>query len=206
MQLITRKGFVYDVYDLGDGRVLKREKPKLRQYATHLFLAGHVPWHVERNNALGRKLAASIVDSGLLGRPRFENDRSYTQDKVVLLQDYFPGHSLEENKRAVDGCIACIFACWSNGFSDMIFNFMDSNGFGSDGRVAIIDFNEIAVRKEMVAERIRSKRWLVSFSYTKKLHDGALKAYYAEAMARAMTPENLEKHWKDNEQLLAKTR
>ena len=202
---ISKNGFVYDVYDLGDGRVLKKEKPKLKQWWQHAYMAGNLPTHVERNNALSRRLVGAIGDLSFLGNPCFESKRSYTQDKLAILEHYFSDHSLDESKRAIDSFIECIFESWRNGFSDVIFNFTHNNGAYPDGRVALIDFNEVVIHKNIVAEKIRIKRWLFSFSYNKKLQEGPLKAYYAEAMAKAIALENLDKYWKDNEKLLGKT-
>ena len=181
MKILSTHGFIYDVYDLENGRVLKVEKPKLRQYWKHFFYAKHTPFHVERNNALARKLAKNISDPSLLANPHFESSRRYTQDKVLLLQDYFLHHSLEENQRAVDLLIECIFETWKNGFADTIYNFMDSYGFDAQGRVVLVDFNEVTISRAIVAEKIRIKRWTFSYSFTTQLY------------------------WNNNEKLLAKT-
>ncbi len=204
MKCIDRRGFTYTVYDLGNGRVLKKEKPFLLQYLLHRS-HGHTKEYVLRHFAQARLLASVCSDKELLGNPEFTGKRSYTQDVVTVIDSYFSSHTLEENKAIVDGFIQCVFDTWKSGFSDIIFNFTRNNGVTSGGRVILIDFNEVTFRKGDVRALMESERWLHCYSYTRDLPDGALKAYYAEAMAKAMTLENLDRYWKDNEQLLGKT-
>lgn len=203
--LLDTKGFIYDVYDMGDGRVLKKEKPRLVQYWKHLW-HHHSPMHVERNNALSKKLTGALPDLSILGNPEWRSGYSYTQEKVTVLEDYFASHSVEESTRAIDAYIECVFETWRQGFSDVIFNFTHNNGIRDDGSVILLDFNEVTLDKKEVALRIDIKRWLRADSYKRKLHEGPVKVYYAEAMEKAMTKENLDKYWKDNEQLLGKTK
>jgi len=198
MQLLDSRGFIYDVYDLENGRVFKKQKPKFLQYFKHLYWAQHWPLHVERNQRRARKLADRLTDQELIGNPRFESKHSYTQDKVTLYENYIPEHSLEENKRAIDAYIASIYECWKHGFADTVFNFTHNNGFNSRGRSVLIDFNEITFDKAFVLEQIGMRRWLLSWSYRKKLPEGPLKIYYAESMNAALTKEALHRYWKDN--------
>lgn len=204
MRLLDIRGYIYTVYDLGNGRVLKKEKPKLLQYCLHL-MHWHMPWHVEQNNALSRRLTGSLADLAVLGNPKWLSKHAYTQDKVTILEHYFTQRSFSESTRAIDAYIQCVFDTWKNGFSDVIFNFSHNNGIQPDGTVILLDFNEIVVEKEAVAERIRSKRWLRTDSLNKHVKDEAIKAYFREAMEKAMTLENLDKYWKDNEKLLERS-
>jgi hypothetical protein len=204
MKLIDRRGFTYNVYDMGDGRVLKKEKPLLLQYILH-FPFKHSPSYVH----LHKRQAAGImwVFAGVpfLGRPKYESRCSYSQDKVIIFDAFLEAHSLEENKRAIDAYVALIFTTWEHGLADVIYNFTRNAGVYPDGSVALIDFNEVTFQKEKIAEKIREKRWLIAYSYWKDLRDEALKAYYAAAMEKAMTLENLDLYWKDNAKLLDKT-
>lgn len=204
MKCIDRRGFTYNVYDIGDGRVLKKEKPLVQQYFLHLPF-NHSPRYVHMHKAQAARLMRVCEHADFLGRPKYLSARSYSQDKVTVLDAYSKTHSFEENKRAIDAYVALVFTTWQNGFADLIFNFTRNCGVLPDGKVALIDFNEVTFSKEMMAEKIREERWLKAYSYLKDLHDEALKAYYAEVMAQAMTLENLDRYWKDNEQLLAKT-
>ena len=204
MKCISRRGLTYNVYDMGDGRVLKKEKALFYQYFLHLPF-NHSPRYVHKHKRQAERLMSVLGEADFLGRPKFLSSRSYTQDMVSVFDSYIETHSLEDNKHAIDVYIQHIFTTWSYGFSDIIFNFTRNCGVLSDGKVALIDFNEITFQKEIVAEKILAKRWLKAYSYWKDLQDEPLKAYYAKTMAEAMTLDNLDRYWKDNAKLLDKT-
>jgi hypothetical protein len=204
MKCISRRGYTYIVYDKGDGRVFKKEKPLAHQYVLHLS-SGHTPRYVHMHKRQAALLLRVFAGADFLAKPERISNRSYSQETVTILDEYFATHSLEENKRAVDAYIEHIFATWRHGFSDIIFNCTRNCGVLPDGTVALVDFNEVTFSKDAVAEKLRETRWGKAFSYTKDLQDGPLKAYYAEVMAKAMTIEHLNQYWKDNAELLEKT-
>ncbi len=199
MKLLDRRGYIYNVYDMGDGRVLKKEKPELLQYMLH-FLHGRGPSYAKMHKERSRRIAKTIPDLGLIGNPVFLTDESYTQDKVEVIGAYFKSHSLPENKIVIDSYIECIYQCWKNGFSDLIFNFTRNNGVAQNGRVVLFDFNEVTFDKVVTEERLKIQRWKNTLSYM-ELPEGPLKEYYAGAMEEAMTLENLNRNWKDNPNL-----
>lgn len=200
MKLLDTRGYVYDVYDQGNGRVLKKEKPAARQYLLHRA-HDNTPAYVREHKERARKLAAHILDRGLIGDPVFLGKRSYTQDRVVILEEYILSHTLSENKKVVDVYIRSIYDSWANGFSDIIFNFSHNAGVNGAGRVILIDFNEVTFNKNVIFSRLKAQRWLKALSYTTWLPEGPLKEYYATAMSEAMTPENLDRYWRDNKLL-----
>ncbi|MEI8129975.1 MAG: hypothetical protein WCG55_00530 [bacterium] len=204
MKCLDRRGYTYTVYDIGGDRVLKKMKPAVLQRLLHLS-SGNSKKYIEQHRTRARLLAETCRDKALIGNPQYEIDGSYTQDRCEVIDTYFLSHTLEENKKCVDMFIECIFETWKNGFSDIIFNFTRNNGLSHAGKVVLFDFNEITFVKNEVLALIETERWLHCYSFTKDLHAGALKDYYAQAMATAMTRENLDRYWKDNEQLLAKT-
>lgn len=202
MKLLDTRGYIFDVYNLENGRVLKKEKSIVKQYALHLP-HGNSPAYVEEHKKRGMFLAKTLSHLEIIGNPEIVDDTSYTQDKAVPIKAYFKGHSFEENTKIIDGYSALMYECWRHGFSDIILNFDRNCGVMDDGRVILFDFNEITFDKAMVADRISIKRWLKAAAY-KDLPEGPLKEYYADAMEKAMTLENLDLYWKDNEQLLGK--
>lgn len=204
MKLLSNKGYIYKVYDNGDGRVYKKERPVFVQYLLHC-MHGHSKEYVEIHKDLARLLVNVIADKKILGNPEYLDDKTYTQDKVVTLAEYIRAHSLEENKKIFDSYIELIFKTWQCGFSDLIMNFDRNCGVEKDGTVILIDFNEVSFSKKEVALRITEERWLKCYSYTKYLPEGPLKEYYAKAMGGAMTEGNLDRYWKDNAELLGKT-
>ncbi len=199
MHLLDERGFTYRVYDLGNGRVLKREKPIDEQHAAHAKHNNDAEY-VRTHHARAKLLASSCSDRELLGHPEFLDEHSYMQDKCTVLDAYFAAHDIEQNTKIIDGFIQCMFDMWANGFSDIIFNCTRNNGVLPNGRVILIDFNEVTFEKSDVLALIESKRWLRSYAYTLDLSDGPLKDYYAEAMERAMTTGNVDLYWKDGSQ------
>lgn len=204
MKRLSNRGYVYVVYDMGDGRVLKKERPLLIQYALH-FEHGRIKDYVETHKERARVLAMNLSDMSSIGNPIYLSKTSYTQDKVVVFDEYIESHSLEENKKLIDAYIESIFETWRNGYSDIIMNFDRNCGVNKEGKVVLIDFNEVTFDKSEMAERILGKRWINCHSYKRYLPEGPLKEYYASAMERAMTIENLDRFWKNNEKFLGTT-
>lgn len=198
MKLINRKGFFYNVYDMGNGRVLKIEKPRIIQYIKHYFWAGRLPKEVRTLAEISYKIIRSNIDPTLIANPKKENGNSYSQDKVEILENYISLHTIEENKKIIDIYTDHILETWQNGFSDLIFNFTINCGLDKKGKIVLVDFNEVTFDKEEVNKLINKKRWLDSWSRTHWLSftDKELWAYYSVAMESKITIENLERFWK----------
>lgn len=200
MNLIDKKGFYYNVYDVGNGRVLKVEKPRIIQYLKHFFLAGRLPSKVKNSAEISYRIIESSIDQKLIANPKKETSNSYSQDKVETLGVYISTHSFEENKEIIDLYIEHILETWQNGFSDKIFNFTRNCGIDKNGRIVLLDFNEVVFNKESVRKLINKKRWLHSWSYTYWLYftNRNLWLYYRSVMDKKITFENLEIFWKDS--------
>lgn len=200
MNLIDKKGFYYNVYDVGNGRVLKVEKPRIIQYLKHFFLAGRLPSKVKNSAEISYRIIESSIDQKLIANPKKETSNSYSQDKVETLGVYISTHSFEENKEIIDLYIEHILETWQNGFSDKIFNFTRNCGIDKNGRIVLLDFNEVVFNKESVIKLINKKRWLHSWSYTYWLYftNRNLWLYYRSVMDKKITFENLEIFWKDS--------
>ena len=197
MQLLAKSGFTYNVYDLGNGRVLKKEKPLLWRACMWLRF-GYAPRPIGplRQNVL--RVMDSRIDKQLLGNPLLVHRADYTQDKLQIMSEYLSTHSFVENTKSVDAYVELIFATWRAGFSDIIFNFSHNCGITSSGTVVLVDFNEVTFAKEVVAERIRIVRWEKSYSF-RVLPNGPLKEYYQKTMAEKITLANLERYWQSYE-------
>ena len=193
-------GLQYHVYDLGNGKVLKKETSKVYK----LFkLISWTPYLIFKPNQLVReinnstkstqkcfnKLKNSNVDFTILGNPKFEDKKYkyiYTQDKVKIL-------SSKVSCSEIDLYIESIFDNWKNGFCDEIFNFSKNSGIDKNGKVILIDLGELVFSKDEVLELIKIKRWLKSYSYFWISRD--VKKYYVSHMEKNITKENLNKYW-----------
>jgi hypothetical protein len=197
-------GLQYRVYDLGNRRVLKI--PTTRSQKLLLLLRwGYLKpastykamrWAetMARDSTEGLKSRSSAIDAAIFGNPSFGPELRYEQDKAVPLGVYFERHSLAENRKAIDLYIAHNFTLWSFGIGDVTFNFTTNHAIADKGEVSMIDVGELSFSKADMANCIEVATWLWQWSF-RGLRDGNLKGYFQEAMAKAMTVANLEKHW-----------
>ncbi len=205
------QGLSYTVYELTNNRVLKKPTFNFYKFSKLLF------WSIRFrfNLSLMKKLSPIIksgqesinilrdninsIDSKVIGNPEFCVGRlEYTQDKVIILRDYFNTHSLIENKKIIDNYIQNTFQTWKNGFSDIDFNFAMNSGVTSAGFVVLADINGLCFDKSVLAELIKKQVWLDKHSF-KHIIDDDLKKYFKLEMCRELTVENLDVYWKDLE-------
>ena len=199
-------GLQYVVYDIGHERVLKLQKTaKQRAELLH-------HWDKTRNNIQIRRevlRAAEITrysieglrrrmadfDPALFGDPIFYDNLSYEQNNVVILGNYFLTHSFVENTRVIRKYIRTILALWRSGCSDTIFNFTINYGIDRTGRVILCDIGEVTFNKREIQKRIKSQRWLTSWSYL-TLKDERLKMFYRTEMKKHLALDVLEETWR----------
>lgn len=203
------QGYYYNVYDLGNGRVVKNIKSRFDRFFTICKLSAFflpVVWsefsrsEVERQKIPGlyKTLQTQERDLSILGNPKFINETDYEQDLVIVLDDALKASDLNQQKKLIDLFIESIFSNWKQGFSERVFNFTINNGLDKNGKVVLLDFDEITFEKSEALKRINNKRWLraaslrfFEFTYSKELKD-----YYIVQMEKGMTEENLNKYWK----------
>lgn len=129
----------------------------------------------------------------LFANPSFVgNTLNYTQDKVVIMEDYFLNNNLDENKKVIDGYIEFQKKLWSYGLHDTTYKLQTNYGIDARGSVVCIDFGEFVFTKEKALESVLKQKWLSRQSY-KNWKDLELKNYYTERMFAEMTEENLNR-------------
>jgi len=199
------KGYMYNVFDLGNGRVLKAEKTLRQKLIDTYFYEGCDVRNYLKALAhlMNKKRAIEInryvqlhVDPEIVGHPTFLEGINYEQDKVELLADVLARLDLAGRKQMVDLYIENILKCWENGFSDTVFNFTINNGLGQNDQIVLIDFNEIVTSREETEKRILTNRWLQSWTYQQL--EPVLRRYYREKMDEIVTLDTLNKHWQDH--------
>ncbi len=194
------EGYYYHVYDLGNGRVLKKIKSKLRIFLFILF-ANRFRAHFifEYKNVLASikilkplyvKILSRIKDASLLGNPMALEELSYEQDRVTPISQVID----EQNFRnIIDKYVNFIKLFWSFGLHENIYNFTINNGVDKNGNVVLLDFNEITFDIDRIEEQIKNKIWLQSYSY---LHlPRNWQKYFSEKMDEEITKENLNNIW-----------
>ncbi len=208
MRLIG-KGWQYKVFDLGNGRVRKLERPVHYRYWLILYRCllranrARLPEVYEEMKLFRQRSAEAmayiksvyhILDKRILGNPVFLENNNYEQDKVRIVEDCFRDLSSRECEKIIDGYVDLLLQTWTYGFSDAVFNFTQNDGLDTDGAMVQVDFGEIALSKEMVRSHIMSQAWLRSWSFT-RMQDRKIKDYFREAMADKVTISNLDSLW-----------
>lgn len=206
------RGWQFSVYDLGNGRVLKKKYSNFERFSLIkekqikkgkpysalqiLFSILQVNKMARHSNNYVRKLSAKF-NLSFLGNPLFDKSGGYEQDKVLLLENALNGCSLDDGKKLFDQYTSLIHQTWKYGFSDIMFNFLENNGMDRNGKIIQSDFGEITFNKNEVLENIKNKRWLKSNHFI-KFPGGELKEYYKFIMEREITPKSLDNFWRYN--------
>ena len=202
------EGYYYHVYDLGNGRVMKKQTShitrvkklfvwhaktwfdKVRIILEYPFLI----WQEYRSPILSQKISA--LDPELFGNPLFVDKSEYEQDKALVLADYFTIHTLAENQVRFDEYCRLLHKLWRCSVSDAVYNFTINTGISlCTNQLICIDFNEFTRSKEKVKEYIHNEKWRTQPSL-RDMPAGELKSYILSKMAQEITLENLEKYWK----------
>lgn len=187
-------GYFYNAYDLGNGRVVKKQKGLWQTLRNHKLK--NLPL-VFRQNTIAKKNTDQVKDrldenlGRLLGNPRFSSRYTHTQDKVQLLMDYFDKHSLDENKAAIDAYVELTLNLLDYGIHDYVYKFKNSYGFTSSEDLVCIDFNEVTFSKAETLDYVARRHWLTEAQY-RKFPEGPLKQYFKDAMEARLTPEAVE--------------
>lgn len=212
MKLIG-KGWQYRVYDIGGGRVRKIKRTAIDSFCRIFFMPKVIKENrkFRFNPALSyremRRISResdenikkfreilSYMPAHLTGNLNFLNGINYEQDYTIPLLRYFEKHENGENKKVITQYAKLILELWQYGCSDSIFNFATNSGIDSQNRIIQIDIGELDLEKDIVAEKVRSKKWLTQPSYVFHLSDD-MKRFFAGEMDRYLTIENLGKYW-----------
>ena len=202
------QGYYYDVYDLGNGPVLKTRtnhrtrlktlfdwygktrRSKMRIFFTYPRYA----WDARRE--LKRSVRTSTLDPEIFGNPVFRNRFDYEQDVTLPLGKYFESRTLAENKLRFNEYPCLVHILWTCGFSDTVFNFTKNNGISPrTDRLVFVDFNELEQSKEKVADCIKNRKWQTQASL-RNMPESELKEHILSRMMEQITLKNLDRFWR----------
>jgi hypothetical protein len=198
------RGYYYNVYDTGEGRVLKEIAPWWSSMVFILFANGtniqngiaeyrNVRSALSQIPAIYQQLFAKLPDLGLLGNPKIIEGANYTQDRVAVLRQIVDHMSDDDFLSLVEKYTELIKTLWSCGVSDPVYNFSYNNGLAANGELVWIDFNEVGFEKSAVARDIEQQIWLNRKSY--KALSSSKKILFKNIMERELTINALEQHW-----------
>ena len=202
------EGYHYSVYDLGNNRVLKRQKKKWRVLLYILFVNCFLPRTVrEYKNALRnieetkyvyKGIQERFADLKLFGHPVFLQGIDYEQDKVTIFKKALLIETDESIKLYIHKYIQSIHKLWRRGCHEKVFNFTINTGIEKDGTIVLIDFNEISFDKEDARKDILNQTWKHRWSYTHLrllLSSREIQDFYQRRMEEELTTEKLESLW-----------
>jgi len=197
------EGYFYVVYDLGNGRVLKKTKTPFRFFWYIFIVNKGMPWTWKeyrgaRRNVVTikntyKELRKKFQTLELFGNPTFLDGIEYEQDKAVVFRDVFKVSSEEEIKTLLKKYIASIHELWKHGVHECVFNFSINNGINDKGDSVFIDFNELSFLKQDALRDIRNTIWTKRWAFW--CLSPNFQRWYKEEMAAALTEKNLNRLW-----------
>lgn len=199
---IISDGYYYEVYDVGNGKVLKKKKTFLKiaiaikgksriGLMSALYKAAR---HIINCEKVTKKVMEAEIPLGLLANPTFINRTDYEQDRVILLMDYFGSHTLQENKIIVDAYMDLIKELFRYKVHDNVYKFKNSYGVDKVGRVVCIDFNEMIFCKSEVLRLAKKEEWRTQAQFT-KFPEGELKDYIEKMFSETLTLKVIDEYW-----------
>jgi hypothetical protein len=192
-------GFYYKVYDLGNGRVTKKETTFFHKVLSlikfyYIFFFAHFDLIRDAHTRIKESFTLIPYAGYLFGNPTVVGEYEYEQDKVILLKNYFSTHSFEENKVVCQKYVALVLETWEYGFSDIVYNFGLNAGLNARSECILIDFNEITLNKEKMRKDIQQKKWKRQHS-TVFMRSRELKAYVKDLFETTLTEQMLDTIW-----------
>jgi hypothetical protein len=185
------KGWQYTVYDLGNGRVLKKLNNKFDAYC--MMLKGCFPylrvWKFQNyyqssinmaTNSI-RNLKKLAIDQEVLGNPNFfENSLDYEQDKIIPVDTYLKNISLNKGRKLIDDFLDFNRFLIQNGFIDKSFALGKNFGVNLKGKIILSDLGELHFSPELIQKQISNRAWTAD--YVTKALPKNLRKYFLEKM------------------------
>jgi len=189
------EGWQYTVYDLGNGRVLKKFHSPLKSY--WVILKDIFPF---QNDSLfeisgfsrGMKVKAlesfeilkkKELPSGWLGNPKFINDLDFEQDKAKPLHDAFSQFGVEEAKKIIDKFMEFNKKLLERGVIDKSFNITKNYGLNNEGEIVLIDIGELFDDPKRIKEQCANRAWAKDY-VAGHIASDEVREYFIEEMDR----------------------
>lgn len=191
MKVIGR-GWQYTVYDIGNGRVLKKYHTKTVAYLMMLRdcfpYIKHPLWKFNgyyqqcRKEAIEsiQKIHHSTLENWMLGNPHARNEFDYEQDVAIPLRKQLECAKLEEGKKIIDAFVEFNKILVKNSLIDRNFLITDNFAMNATGNIVLIDLGELYSDAKQIHDHILKRPWTSSDvlnSLPKNLRD-----YFVEKM------------------------
>ena len=165
------EGWQYSVYDLGNGRVLKRFHSFFRSYWVILktifpFKDDSIMMIPDFSRSMKRKALISFeilkrrnIPSGWLGNPRFINELDFEQDKAKPLHDVFTDSDTTMIKQIIDKFVVFNRQLLEKGVIDKSFNITKNYGLNEKGEIVLIDIGELFDDPGRIRQQCIDRAW-----------------------------------------------
>ncbi len=187
------EGWQYTVYDLENGRVLKKYNTRLR--TCWIILKDIIPGEISGILKIPKYipdlkckalqsfeiLKRTNVPLDWLANPRFVNEFDYEQDKVTPLINIFEQSSFEESKKIIDQFIEFNHKLIEHRLIDKFFNISKNFGLNSQGNIVLTDIGELLDNREKIYQQCKNRVWIVPYKL-KWLRNVELRTYFVEQM------------------------
>ena len=169
------EGWQYSVYDLQNGRVLKKLHSLIKTY--WVILKDIFPFNTDpitklpsyaRNSKIKALASAEILTKkniplSWLGNPKFINGLDYEQDKALPLHDVFTNSNTEQIKLLIDKFIIFNKQLMEIGVIDKSFNITKNYGLNNNGDVILIDIGELFDNPVRIKKQLIDRAWDKSY-------------------------------------------
>ncbi|MBP7005635.1 hypothetical protein KBB27_00730 [Patescibacteria group bacterium] len=187
------EGWQYTVYDLHNGRVLKKYNSPFR--TSWIILKDVVPGEMggirkipQYIHDLKRKAQISFdilthknLPAAWFGNFTRLHGLDYEQDKITPLHDVFAKASREHSKNTVDQFVKFNERLLSHGIVDKFFNISKNFGLDANGEMVLADIGELVEDEQKILKLRASRVWAVDYKL-KWIRDKEVRGYFVEQM------------------------
>lgn len=164
-------GWQYNVYDIGNDRVLKKFHPLWRAcwiITKDIFPFKEHSIFVIPRYATGMKkkalesfdvLKKVNLDASWIGNPKFVSELDFEQDKVTTLHDYFKSLAESEGQKLIDDFVIFNKKLLEKGVIDKSFNIGKNFGVNNEREIILTDIGELFYGDESINKQISIKPW-----------------------------------------------
>lgn len=169
------QGWQYTVYDLENGRVLKKFHSWTRAYFVifrEIFPFNNdsffeIPTFIKdmkRKADLSFEILKKVnLPQEWMANPKFINKYDFEQDKVIPLHDVFDNLDTNEIKNIINQFIELNKKLMSFGVIDKSFNITKNYGLNNKKEIVLIDIGELFDDKDLIDKQIKNRVWEKSY-------------------------------------------
>ncbi len=189
------EGWQYAVYDLGNGRVLKKFHSWPGAYwailkdifpfnADSPFKIPSFIMDVKRKADESLEVLKKInIPAEWIANPKFINRYDFEQDKVRPLHEMFENMGTEETKNLIDKFIEFNKKLLDIGVIDKSFSITKNYGMNGAGKIVLTEIGELFAGPEKIRRQIENRAWDKDYIWG-NIKDPEARKYFISEMDR----------------------